>query len=541
MKTIRLSAIVAMLAAAGLAISCANNASSGAQAEEFRPITAGENTRVNTTYGTVEGYLDGTIYTFKGIQYAKAERFMPPQDPDMYEGVRMCKIYGPQAPQSENLRWNYESTQSDYAFGNNFVIEPMDEKGCQVLNVWTPGLDNKKRPVFVWVHGGGYSGGSAHDLPCYEGYSLAKKGDIVFVNLNHRLNVLGYVDLSGLGGKWSESVNLGQQDIVKALEWIHKNIEKFGGDPNQVTVGGQSGGGGKVSNLLAMPSAKGLFHRATVQSGSGLGTGNKEVSQKLGLAFIAELGLTPATADRLKDFSYEELVEAGNRASRKLAEESGSANRRMFGFAPTEDGKIITCQPFGPDAPEVSRDVPMLIGTNFNEFAFNMRSDLTRDEVVKALSEKMGQEKAARFVAAFEKAYPGADPNDMLYIDTGARWRATQQAASKSRQGGAPAYLYMFNWRPKVNTLGASHGMELPFMFNNVSLEREMTGAQPRAYAFQEKVADAWLSFIKTGKPAAKGLPEWKAYDDENGYTMILDDESRLGSHFDRELMQIMN
>ena len=531
--------------ATGLALlSCAHGGQnvSDAVCEGIRSITAGENTQVKTIYGTVEGYLDGTIYTFKGIPYAKAERFMPPQDPDSFEGVRMCKIYGPQAMQDEHLRWNFEPSQADYAFGNQFVVEKMDEQGCLVLNVWTPGInDGKKRPVFLWCHGGGFSSGSAHDLPCYEGYSLAKKGDIVVVNLNHRLNVLGYVDLSALGGKWSESVNLGQQDIVKALEWIHKNIDRFGGDPGQVTVGGQSGGGGKVSNLLAMPSAKGLFQRATVQSGSGLGTGKKEVSQKLGLAFVKELGLTPATADRLKDFSYEELVEAGNRAARKLAAESGATGRRMFGFAPTEDGKIITSQPFGPDAPEVSKDVAMLIGTNFNEFFFDMHADLSREQVIKKLSERMGQEKTARFVEAFEKAYPEADPNDMLYIDTGARWRAVQQAASKSRQGGAPAYLYMFNWRPQVNTLGASHGMELPFMFNNVSLQREMTGATPRAYRFQENVSDAWLSFIKTGKPAAKGLPEWKAYDETTGYTMVLDDVSRLGSNYDRELLEIAN
>ena len=525
--------------AAGLALlSCAHGGQnvSDAVCEGIRSITAGENTQVKTIYGTVEGYLDGTIYTFKGIPYAKAERFMPPQDPDSFEGVRMCKIYGPQAMQDEHLRWNFEPSQADYAFGNQFVVEKMDEQGCLVLNVWTPGInDGKKRPVFLWCHGGGFSSGSAHDLPCYEGYSLAKKGDIVVVNLNHRLNVLGYVDLSALGGKWSESVNLGQQDIVKALEWIHKNIDRFGGDPDQVTVGGQSGGGGKVSNLLAMPSAKGLFHRAVIQSGSRLGTGNKEASQALGLAFIKELGLTPATMDKIGSFSYEELAEAGNRASRKMAEATGTRG----GFGPTEDGTIIDCQPFGPDAPEISKDIPILVGTNFNEFRFDMKTGPTREEVLAQLSETMGADKAQRFAAAFEKAYPGADPSDMLFIDNGARSRARQQAAAKARQGGAPAYLYMFNWRPNVNTLGASHGMELPFMFNNVSLQREMTGAQERAYKFQEIVAGAWISFIKTGKPAAKGMPEWLPYDEKDGCTMLLDDKCELKRHFDDELIAV--
>ena len=235
-----------------------------------RTITAGEHTQVQTLYGPIEGYLDGSIYTFKGIQYAKAERFMPPQYPDKFTELKQCKLYGPQAPQSESLRWT-GNTQTDYAFGNQFVLEPMDEKECLVLNVWTPGInDGKKRPVFLWIHGGGYATGSGHDLPCYEGYALAEKGDIVVVNINHRLNILGFLDLTALGGAYAESVNLGMQDIVKSLEWVRDNIERFGGDPANVTIGGQSGGAGKVSTLLAMPSAKGLFSKAILQSGSTL-------------------------------------------------------------------------------------------------------------------------------------------------------------------------------------------------------------------------------------------------------------------------------
>ena len=259
--------------------------------EKYLPdgaITAGENTRVETTYGTIEGYLDGTIYTFKGIRYAKAERFMPPQAPDRWEGVRQCKLYGPQTPQTETLNYNDNNTQTDYGFGNQFFLEPMDE-ACQVLNVWTPSItDGKKRPVFLWIHGGGYSSGSGHDLPCYEGRSLALKGDIVVVNINHRLNVLGYLDLTGLGGKYAQSVNLGQQDIVKALEWVRDNIARFGGDPASVTIGGQSGGGGKVSALLAMPAAKGLFRRAVVQSGSFLNVADPAATRQQGIDFVKQ-------------------------------------------------------------------------------------------------------------------------------------------------------------------------------------------------------------------------------------------------------------
>ena len=221
-----------MILTAAAALLCA---ACGPQApEKYLPdgaITAGENTRVETTYGTIEGYLDGSIYTFKGIRYAKAERFMPPQAPDRWEGVRQCKLYGPQTPQTETLNYNDGNTQTDYGFGNQFFLEPMDE-ACQVLNVWTPSItDGRKRPVFLWIHGGGYSSGSGHDLPCYEGRALAQKGDIVVVNINHRLNVLGYLDLTGLGGKYAQSVNLGQQDIVKALEWVRDNIARFGATP----------------------------------------------------------------------------------------------------------------------------------------------------------------------------------------------------------------------------------------------------------------------------------------------------------------------
>ena len=180
-QTKRLPALaVALLLTAALAV----NASA-------QPITAGKHTQVTTVYGPIEGYQDGSIFTFKGIRYAKAERFMPPQSPDKFTEVRQCKVWGPQAPQGESLHWNDRNSQTDYGFGNQFVTEPMDERGCLVLNVWTPSIsDGKRRPVFVWIHGGGYTGGSAHDLPCYEGRALAEAGDIVVVSLNHRLNVL---------------------------------------------------------------------------------------------------------------------------------------------------------------------------------------------------------------------------------------------------------------------------------------------------------------------------------------------------------------
>ena len=496
---------------------------------QAQPITAGQHTRVETVYGTIEGYQDGSIFTFKGIPYAKAQRFMPPQAPDKYEGIRQCKVYGPQAPQNESLKWNDRNSQTDYGFGNQFVTEPMDEQGCLVLNVWTPGLGSRQqRPVFVWIHGGGYAGGSGHDLPCYEGRALAEAGDIVVVNLNHRLNILGYADLTGLGGKYAQSVNLGMQDIVKALEWVRDNISRFGGNPAEVTIGGQSGGGGKVSTLLAMPSAKGLFRRAIVQSGSTLRQALPEQTRPFGIALAQELG-QPATAQAdFSKFTYDEL----NFAVQRLAQRGIRSN-----FSPVVDGTILPQHPFEPAA-STAKDVPMLIGTDFNEFTFDISHDMTWAEAEAAVRHRQG-DRADQYIAAFRQAYPNAEPKEMTYVDTGFRAGAVRQAAAKAAQGGAPAYLYLFMWKPESNALGASHGMELPFMLHNVSLQREMTGASPASYKFEKLISSIWLAFIKTGNPNTKGLPKWEPYNEQTGVTMMLDNKCEPRQHHDRELMKM--
>ncbi len=515
---------------------CGSGNGSSASADAFA-VKAGPETQVQTTAGTYEGFWDAGIYTFRGISYARSERFMPPQDPEHFDGVRMAKLYGPKAPQGENLRWNEAAGQTDYSFGNQFVMEPMDEQHCQVLNVWTPGLDDAKRPVFVWIHGGGFSSGSGHDLPCYEGRALAEYGDIVVVNLNHRLNALGYLDLSGLGGKYAESVNLGMQDIVKALEWVKKNISKFGGDPSRVTIAGQSGGGGKVTALLAMPSAKGLFSGAVIQSGSAFHFSDPALSQKFGLDFVKEVG-----EDKLATASYDELIAAERRASVRFAKESGmKQGRGAFIEGPVVDGKIITSQPFETAAPEESKDVPLLIGSNFNEFSFNVDSSLSEEKVLEMLTQRYGEEKAAAYAEAFKKDYPEMGAYNMVYMDDLFRPGAIQQASLKSQQGGAPAYVYLFNWRPQSNVLGASHGMELPFMFHNVALQREMTGASADAVKLQDTVADAWISFIKTGKPSAAGLPEWPAYDDADAPTMVIDNVSAVHNHLDDDIQKVLH
>lgn len=463
--------LIVVMAAAALCSGCNDNVPG--------PLTTGKDTIAKTIYGKVQGYNDDGIYTFKGIRYAKADRFMPPQYPDKFDGVQKCQVYGPKAMQDQNVRWG---NPTDYDFGFQFKIEFLSED-CQVLNVWTPALDGKKRPVFVWIHGGGYANGSAIFLPAQDGRSLAEKGDIVVVTVNHRLNILGYIDLTALGGKYSESVNLGQQDLVKALEWVHDNIAAFGGDPDCVTIGGQSGGGGKVSTLMAMPSAQGLFHRAIVQSGSTLRQTEPAQSQELGLQVVKELGLTPETADQLATIPYEDLVAAGNRASRAV-----HAGR----FSPVVDGKYLIQHPFDPAAPECSKDVPMLIGSNLNEFCYTNNVEFTVDERT--------------------------------------RQNVIAQATVKAAQGGAPAYVYHFEWQSDVNdgALAACHGMELPFMFNNVAAQREMTGGTKKAYKMEDAVSSAWIQFIKTGDPNTKKLPEWEPFNAETEATMVLDNKSHM-------------
>lgn len=464
-----------LLSAAVVLLSSCNNSSS----VKPGPITTGPDAIAHTCYGDFQGYCDYGIYTFKGIHYAKAERFMAPEFPDVHSGVVKAQVYGAKAMQGQN---DIYSERSDYDFGFQFKNELLSED-CQVLNVWTPALDGKKRPVFVWIHGGGYSNGSAIFLPAQNGRSLAEKGDIVVVTVNHRLNVLGYLDLSPLGGVFANSANLGMQDLVKALEWVNSNISNFGGDPGCVTIGGQSGGGGKTSTLCAMPSAKGLFHRAIVQSGSTLRQMEKATSEAVCASFLEELGIsanasTEAILEQLKAIPFNQLEAAGNAAGRK------NGGR----FSPVVDGNVLPQHPFDP-APECSIDVPMLIGSNLNEFCYTNNIEFTVDERV--------------------------------------RKGVLDQATVKAQQGGAPAYVYLFSWISEVNdrALAACHGMELPFMFANVAAQREMTGGTPEAYALEDKVASAWIQFIKTGDPNTPKLPKWDAFDPETEATMVFDNK----------------
>ena len=327
----------------------------GRKTEASELLTSAEATVVQTVCGKVAGYIDDGIYTYKGIPYAKAERFMAPQPADSWEGIRSSRAYGPTAPQEVRSGWSSDELGFSFAWNDGFPGED-----CLRVNVWTPGInDGKKRPVMVWLHGGGYSTGSGQELPSYDGASLARKGDVVVVTLNHRLNVLGFLDLSSFGEEYAASGNAGLLDLVAGLEWVRDNAAAFGGDASNVTIFGQSGGGGKVSTLLATPSASGLFHKAIVQSGSMLRTMEQKWSSKIGEALVAELG----GIDVVLTAPYKQLLAAGTKAIAKVrpeAEANGFASF-IFGWAPTVEGNYLPAQPFDPQAPEQSKDIPVML------------------------------------------------------------------------------------------------------------------------------------------------------------------------------------
>ena len=499
---------------------------------------------VRTTSGQVAGYIENGIYIYKGIPYAKAERFMPPTAPDAWEGIRSSRAYGPTCPQAKRMGWYSDESAFSFNWDDGFPDED-----CLRVNVWTPGVDDgKKRPVMVWLHGGGYAAGSGQELPSYDGTNMAKEHDVVVVTLNHRLNVLGFLDLSSFGAKYAKSGNVGLMDLVAALQWVHDNIGAFGGDPANVTIFGQSGGGGKVSTLLATPSANGLFHKAIVQSGSMLRTMDARYSRRIGEETVRLLGLDAASIDSLARVPYNELLAAGEKAVanvRQQAEKEGDVSCFIFGWAPTVDGNVLPAQPFDPVAPAQSKDIPVMIGTTLHEFTASTYVPAFRtigqEQAVGMLRQKYG-DRTDEFVSLFGKVYPGYQPKDLMDVDFTFRPGAVEQASLKASQGGAPVYMYMFAWESPVmdGILRSTHCMEIPFVFDNALRHASMTGGGADAQALAKKMSTAWANFARTGNPNAEGLPEWPAFTPDGGATMWFDNTCTVKNHHDRELLDFV-
>jgi para-nitrobenzyl esterase len=407
-----------------------------------------------------------------------------------------------------------------------------DREDCLVLDVYTPSLrENAKRPVMVWLHGGGFAQGAASSV-AYNGTNLARRGDVVVVGINHRLNVFGYNYLADLGGEeFADSGNVGMLDIVQALQWVRDNIGHFGGDPNTVMIFGESGGGSKVCTLMAMPAAKGLFHRAAIQSGPGLKMLERDTATKVAEMLLRELDVQKTQLRQLQEMPVQRVLAAYFAVTAKMGTTPGA--RR--GFSPVVDGRSLPRHPFHPDAPNISADVPALVGYNRTEATFFLASDskaptMTEEDLQKR-TKTLFAENSQRIIELYRKLYPTLTPYELyvrLNTDQGMGINSIKLAERKAAQGRAPAYVYNFNWETPVGQLHSPHTLEIPFVFNNIETAKLLVGDSPQARTLAEKVCDAWVAFARTGNPSTSALPHWAAYTEKDRETMLFDNESTV-------------
>jgi para-nitrobenzyl esterase len=513
---------------------------------------AGNDPVVETRYGRVRGYVHNGIFSFKGMPYGAdtsgPNRFMPPQKPAPWTGVRSSLSYGWVSPQPAREGW--KNDEEAWLFRWNDGIANED---CLRLNLWSPGInDGRKRPVMVWLHGGGFSAGSGNELPSYDGENLARRGDVVLVSINHRLNILGHLNLAAFGDKYANSGNAGMLDIVAALEWVRDNIGQFGGDPGNVTIFGQSGGGGKVNTLMAMPSAKGLFHRAIVESGSLLAGATMESSNKLATAVLQQLQIAPSDVAKLHDLPVGALEEAGVEVLRRNRPVGGIIDFRhiagRLGWSPVAGPESLPQQPFDPQAPAMSAAIPLLVGNTLNEFvnginrpdAFQMTDAEMRSNV-----KKIWADKTDRLVDVFRKAYPHAN-NFQLWSAIAAspvRAATLEQVRRKAAQHSGPAYCYRFDWQTPIldGRPMAFHCSELAFVFDNTERCAAMTGNGAAARVLAAKMSEAWIHFARSGDPNHAGLPHWKPFDPATNGTMVFDNECAFREHLDDETQKMID
>jgi len=486
---------------------------------------------VSTTCGKVHGTLQDKVHAFKGVPYAAStageNRFMPPKKREPWTGVRDCVELGLRSPQLSGSFHGVVPPEFEVMDRN----EPMGED-CLVLNIWTSGVGAGKRPVMVWLHGGGYTSGSGGFI-CYDGTNLAKKHDVVLVTVNHRLTCFGYLYLAGVGGeKYADSGNVGNLDIVVALEWIRDNIAAFGGDPGNVTIFGQSGGAGKVSCLMAMPAAKGLFHRAIVESGAAVKGMSRDAANKSTEMYLAKLNLKPSDVGRLQTLSIDELL-APTASAAPVPGVPGMA------FGPVVDGRSLPANPFDPVAPEMSANIPLLIGTVETEVTFfpnqilDPIDDANFHARVKQLLRTASDEQVDKLIAAYRAGRPGQSNTDIylaLASDATFRGGVVTEAERKADQGKAPVYQYYFTWRSPVRDgkLRSFHTIEIPLVFENVDTAKSMVGSGQDAYALADKISSAWVAFARTGHPNAKLVPHWEPFDTKKRAVMVIHNEWKL-------------
>jgi para-nitrobenzyl esterase len=474
---------------------------------------------VPTTNGPVRGYLEDGLKVFKGLRYGASPvglaRFKPPALPAPWRTPVDALAYGAPAIQSGLAPGERRSSPADPPAPD----EPASSEDCLFLNVWTPGLDAAKRPVMVWLHGGGFANGSG-GAAMYDGGNLARQGDAVLVTVNHRLNVFGYLHLGDVfGPEYAQSGVAGMLDIVQALEWVADNIAAFGGDPANVTIFGESGGGWKVSLLMAMPAARGLFAKAIIQSGPGLTAKPKSEADAIARQLLEKLGVDKPEA--LAALSTEVI-------SKTSVELPGEAMRL---YTPVLDGTAIPRDPFEPDASPLNADVPVLIGTNKDEntlflFTHPRFGEFDKDDIAK-LAQVMVGDRGEALVAALRAAFPDYDDTHIFAAvgtATGMWGNSVKLAERKAEQGAAPAYMYLLTWETPVakGRLRCPHAVEIPLVFDNVEKARNFVGRGEGPEELARQMSAAWLAFARTGDPG------WPAYDAGSRATKIFDLESRV-------------
>lgn len=475
---------------------------------------------MDTAAGKVAGVVAGNgVHVFRGIPYgastAGPNRFRPPQPVEPWTGVLDATNYGPTAPQ----------TFTRLALGGTKGNRPPMNEDCLRLNVWTPAPDAAARPVMVWLHGGGFEAGTGSAL-LYDGTRVSRRGDVVVVTVNHRLNVFGHCHLADLAGeRFAGSGNAGFLDVVAALEWVRDNISDFGGDPGNVTIYGQSGGGRKVSIAMAAPAARGLFHRGIVQSGSHLRLLDPERATKLTAALLDHLDIPHGQAHRLQDVPTDTLIEA---------------NARVRGrFSPTDDGVVFDGHPWDPDAPSLSAGIPMLVGTCRTELSNQVGSadpstfDLTESDLGDRLGRYLPAEDVSELTAIVRRSSPDATPSEVFFTLATARgyWLdSVLQTERKAEQGGAPVFSYRLMWRTPVEggRRVTPHSLDLPFVFDNVAVAEDMVGAPTEeTAALADAMSESWLAFARTGDPNNPHVPAWAPYDTERRNVMLFDVDPR--------------
>jgi para-nitrobenzyl esterase len=424
------------------------------------------------------------------------------------------------------------------AASDGFRSAQAESEDCLFLNVWTAGLRaDRKRPVMVWLHGGGYSMGTASSL-LYDGSNLARRGDVVVVGVNHRLNVFGYTHLGDIGGpEYAHAGNVGQLDIIAALRWVHDNIDRFGGDPRRVMIFGESGGGGKVSMLLASPPAKGLFHRAVIESGPGVKMGERASATKAAEMLLSELKLDAKRLPEIHKLPTDAILSAYFATTAALARQKGSGGG---GFEPVLDPVDLPAHPYHPTATRISEDVPVMLGWNKTEstvFSFGDTQLFALDEAgMKKRIEPLAGTDTDQLIQTYKKEFPKLSPSGIyFYISSYSMMGAgsVMIAERKAALGRAPAYLYRLDWETPVDNgkLISPHGLEMPLVFNNVDRGGEgLTGGSEDARKLAASMSETWVAFAATGNPSSdkSGLPQWPPYDPTKRATMIFDVQSKV-------------